>query len=94
MKKYGFYRDGLCPQLLARVTVDGDELLAEYWDYKDEKWVPDAGAWETIDDERGNWAVPSDGVQDYIESMLERFPWLKECNIQAEPEGAKRKKNW
>ena len=92
MKKYAYYRDGLLPNYVCRLVIDGDEMLAESWDYKGKKWVPDADAWETIQDQRGNWSLDEDYVEEYIEKMLDSFPNLVKHNTIAKPEGAKRKK--
>ena len=89
-KNYQYFRDGDCPQILVRHTYGDGEGLAESWDYKDKKWVPDAKAWEIIEDSRNKWALPEEDIPDYIERMLERFPWLAVCNVNAKPEGAKR----
>ena len=89
-KKYAYYRDGLVPDLVVRRTYADGEELAEFWDYKDKKWVPSAGAWNTVDDERGNWRLPEEDVEGYIERMIERFPDVVNRNIIAKPEGAKR----
>ncbi len=91
MKKRAYYRDGLCPQIVVRMTYGDGEALAEIWDYKDKKWVPNANAWETIDDSIGNWRLPEEDVEDYIERMIERFPWLTECNSKVVKEGSVRK---
>ena len=91
--KYAYFRDGTAPGYIVREVIDGDDLTAEAWDYYNEKWVPDAAAWETIDDQRGNWSLDEDYVDEYIQKMIERFPDLKEWSITPNPEGAKRKKS-
>lgn len=89
-KKSVYYRDGLCPQVVVRHTFGDGEALAEVWDYKDAKWVPSASAWETIHDSQGNWRLPEEDVEGYIERMKERFPWVTEQNVKAVAEGAKK----
>ena len=91
MKKVAYFRDGLCPQLVVRETVENGVATVEHWDYKDKKWVPDADAWETVDDQRGNWRLDAESVNDYIDEMMQRFPWLAECNIHPSEDTAERK---
>ena len=94
MKKVAYYRDGLIPDYVVRVVIDGGEAVAEAWDYKNKKWVPDAKAWETIDDGKGNWDLDKEYVPEYIKKMVERFPYLVDHELKTEPEGAKRKYPW
>ena len=85
-----YYRDGLCPQIVVRHSFGDGEAVAEVWDYKDKKWVPDAGAWDTIHDSRGNWRLPEENVEGYIEKMIEMYPWVTEQNVVAKAEGARK----
>ena len=78
MKKYVYYRDGLLPSLVVREVIDDDKRVAEKWDYKERKWRPHGPAWETIDDQRGNWDLDDDYVEEYISKMLDRNPKLAE----------------
>ncbi len=94
MKKYAYFRDGLLPDYVVRVVIDGDEAIAEAWDYKNKKWVPDADAWETIDDGVGNWSLDADYVEEYIKKMVERFPYIVKRDLITKSEGAKRKYPW
>ncbi len=87
--KHAYYRGGLCPELLARHTYGDGEGLAEFWDFKDKKWVPSAGAWKIIRDDHDHWQLPEEDVEDYIARVIERSPWVLECNITAKPEGAR-----
>ncbi|MBQ4196335.1 MAG: hypothetical protein II659_00610 [Bacteroidales bacterium] len=89
-KQVAYYRDGTCPQLVVRRTFGDGEGLVEFWDYKDKKWVPNADAWDVVDDAQGNWRLPEEDVEGYIERMMQRFPKLAESNIVPKPEGAKR----
>ena len=92
MKKYAYYRDGLLPSLVVREVVDDNERVAEKWDYKSKKWRPHGPAWETIDDQRGNWDLDEEYVEEYIQKMLDRNPKLKEIDAVFEENGAVRKK--
>lgn len=91
--KYAYYRDGLLPDYVVRLTIDGDDRTAESWDYKKQKWVLDADAWDTIEDQIGNWALDEDYVEEYIQKMIKRFPYVVEHERMEKPEGAKRKKS-
>lgn len=94
MKKFAYYRDGTLPEYVVRVTIDGDSCVAEAWDYKNKKWVPDADAWDTIEDQRGNWALDEDYYEEYIQKMIDRFPKTAEWSVKPKPEGATRKYPW
>ena len=94
MKKYAYFRDGLLPDYIVRETIDGKEAIAEAWDYKNKRWVPDADAWETIEDGQGNWSLDADYVDEYIRKMIERFPDVEERELKAKEDGAKRKYPW
>lgn len=94
MKKVAYFRDGLVPEFVVRETVEDGKAVAEIWDYKAKKWVPDADAWETIEDQRGNWSLDADAVEGYIQRMLERFPEIAEKNLEVKAEGAERKYPW
>lgn len=94
MKKVAYFRDGLMPELVVRETVDGDKAIAEVWDYKDKRWVPDADAWETIENNKDSWALDAEYVENYIQKMLERFPGIAEQNLKVNTEGAERKYPW
>lgn len=94
MKKIVYFRDGLIPDYVVREVIDGDTVIAEAWDYKNKKWVPDADAWETIEDGKGNWSLDPEYVDDYIQKMIERFPYIVEKGLIAKAEGAKRKYPW
>jgi len=93
-KKYAYFRDGLLPDYVVRETIDGDVAIAEAWDYKNKKWVPDADAWETIEDGKGNWSLDAEYVEEYIQKMIERFPNLCGFDLKTKPEGSKRKYPW
>lgn len=92
MVKYVYYRDGLTPGYVVREKIEEDRLTAEAWDYKRKKWVPDAAAWETIDDQRNNWKLDEDLVDSYIQSIVERFPEYKDWEVKDGSKGAVRKR--
>lgn len=94
MAKYGYYKDGLVASIIARLTVNDDEMVAELWDYSKEKWVPTGLAWETIDDDRNNWNLGNeDGAKRAIADALEWLPDLPSTSkIQSDYAGAVRKK--
>jgi len=94
MKKYAYYRDGTLPIYIVRLAIDGDSCVAEAWDYKNEKWVPDADAWETILDQRGNWDLDEDYWEEYAKKMIDRFPKTSEFSPKPKPDGATRKYPW
>lgn len=92
MKKYVYYHDGLIKHYVVRETITDDYLLAEAWDYKTMKWIPDANAWETIDDNYTNWGIPEDNVKGYIQRMLREYPECANHGLRAVTDGAKRRR--
>ncbi len=95
--KYAYFHDDDDPSIIVREALKyGDTegtATAQYWDYKNEKWVTSASAWEILDqgDEK-LWTLPEDYVQEYIAKMLKRFPREKEYSVIEKVDGATRKR--
>lgn len=92
--KYAYFRADAPHDWVVRETIGDDYLLAETWDYKTKRWVPDADAWEVIRDDEGNWGLTDkDDAERYIRRMIEEHPNLgnpeKLREINRKAKGAK-----